>query len=74
MEKLVDYVPMEFVLAMEINDGTMGLPIDRLSHMSYGTDINGQRLLFTGSNNDFGGRPRFTQSLAWLVGSPAPTP
>ncbi len=60
---------MEFELIQEVNEAIMGFPVDRLSHMSFGADVNGQRLLFTGSNNDFAGRPRFTQSLAWLLGT-----
>ncbi len=59
---------MEKVLVLEINDETMGFPVDRMSHMAFGPMINDkERVLITGSNNDFGGRPRFTQSLAWLV-------
>ncbi len=65
-----NWVPMEKVLGQEISDETMGFPVDRMSHMALGPMINDkERVLITGSNNDFGGRPRFTQSLAWLVPS-----
>ncbi len=72
LSEVINWVPMEKVLVKEINDGTMGFPIDRLSRMTFGFEVDGQRVLFTGSNNDFATRPRFTQNLAWLVGNPAP--
>ncbi len=82
MKKLSDvqYVPMEFKLVQEVHDdslGGVGVPLDYLSYMSFGNDVDGQRLFFAGSNsNEFPGRQGdvqgFTQIVALLVRNPAP--